>query len=599
MKNKKSLFRIFGINCAGIKSKLKTFNDVINRTKPKVWMIQETKLKPNELISCEATQNYQVYYRNRQVSQGGGIAMGIDKDIKSTLIREGAEDIEAISVKIFLKDIEIRAITAYGPQENAVKNQKELFWEFIEKEVNDAEFEGNGLFIQMDGNLHAGSQLIDGDPNKQNQNGRLFCELLERNPNLSVVNALDVCQGIITRKRKVENKIEEAILDYFIINEKMRPFVKKMVVDEDREFTLINLAQVKKNKRLIETDHNALIVDMEFDSEKVKTREEIFNLKSRVGQKAFFEETDRNEDLMNIFKNNLSINSQAYKWKKIFNDSIQKCFKKVRVVKNKKTAQVDQLLKERVQIKKSIKLCTVDDEMKEKLEDRIKEIEDSIGEKAINENHKELIETVKELGDDFDGIERRKLWKMLKKKFPKNLNAVPVGKKNKQGKIVTNHTELKNLYLDTYTQRLRNRPMKEEFKEIQDLKKDIFNDRIKISATRKSKPWTMGDLEEALKALKKDKARDPNGWANELFKPGVAGHNLKISLLDFLNKMKTENFIPEFVRMADVVTIYKNKGSKNELVNDRGVFIVTIIRSIMMRLIYFDYYELYETTFGL
>ena len=179
MKNKKSLFRIFGINCAGIKSKLKTFNDVINRTKPKVWMIQETKLKPNELISCEATQNYQVYYRNRQVSQGGGIAMGIDKDIKSTLIREGAEDIEAISVKIFLKDIEIRAITAYGPQENAVKNQKELFWEFIEKEVNDAEFEGNGLFIQMDGNLHAGSQLIDGDPNKQNQNGRLFCELLE------------------------------------------------------------------------------------------------------------------------------------------------------------------------------------------------------------------------------------------------------------------------------------------------------------------------------------------------------------------------------------------------------------------------------------
>ena len=81
----------------------------------------------------------------------------------------------------------------------------------------------------------------------------------------------------------------------------------------------------------------------------------------------------------------------------------------------------------------------------------------------------------------------------------------------------------------------------------------------------------MGDLEEALKALKKDKARDPNGWANELFKPGVAGHNLKISLLDFLNKMKTENFIPEFVRMADVVTIYKNNGSKNELISDRGV----------------------------
>ena len=196
-----------------------------------------------------------------------------------------------------------------------------------------------------------------------------------------------VCQGIITRKRKVENKIEEAILDYFIINEKLRPFVKKMVVDEEREFTLINLAQIKKNKRMVETDHNALIVDMEFDSENIRMRDEIFNLKSRSGQKAFFEETDKNEELMNIFKNNLSINSQAYKWKKIFNDILQKCFKKVRVVKNKKNTNLDQLLKERVLLKKNAKLCIEDDEMKEKLEERIKHIENTIGEKTINENH--------------------------------------------------------------------------------------------------------------------------------------------------------------------------------------------------------------------
>ena len=58
--------------------------------------------------------------------------------------------------------------------------------------------------------------------------------------------------------------------------------------------------------------------------------------------------------------------------------------------------------------------------------------------------------------------------------------------------------------------------------------------------------------------------------------------------------MKSQNFIPEFVRMADVATIYKGKGSKNELINERGVFIVTIIRSIMMRLIYSDYYQILD-----
>ena len=175
-------------------------------------MLQETKLKSNEVISCEALKSYQVYYENRQESQGGGIAMGIDQNIKSTLIKEGDNGIEALSVKLFFKDLEIRVINAYGPQENALKTEKDQFWDFIEEEVNNAEFEGNGLIIQMDGNLHAGSDLICGDPNKQNQNGRLFCELLERNPNLSVVNALELCEGVITRTREVQNNTEQAQL---------------------------------------------------------------------------------------------------------------------------------------------------------------------------------------------------------------------------------------------------------------------------------------------------------------------------------------------------------------------------------------------------
>ena len=97
-----------------------------------------------------------------------------------------------------------------------------------------------------------------------------------------------------------------------------------------------------------------------------------------------------------------------------------------------------------------------------------------------------------------------------------------------------------------------------------------------------------------MKLLKKNKARDPIGWSNELFKDGVAGQQFKLSLLHLINKMKDNNEIPEFVRLADVATIYKGKGSKNDLTNDRGVFIVTIIRSILMRLIYMDFYHLID-----
>ena len=57
------------------------------------------------------------------------------------------------------------------------------------------------------------------------------------------------------------------------------------------------------------------------------------------------------------------------------------------------------------------------------------------------------------------------------------------------------------------------------------------------------------------------------------------------------NKVRTENFIFEFIRFADVVAIYKGKGEKCNLENDRGIFLVTIFRSIRMHLIYIDKYE--------
>ena len=90
--------------------------------------------------------------------------------------------------------------------------------------------------------------------------------------------------------------------------------------------------------------------------------------------------------------------------------------------------------------------------------------------------------------------------------------------------------------------------MKEDLLDMKDLKNDLFKLRLKLATRMKSEPWTFEDLEKALKALKKDKARDPNGWANKLFKAAVAGRHLKMSLLHFFNRMRAKNEIPDFVR---------------------------------------------------
>ena len=256
-------------------------------------------------------------------------------------------------------------------------------------------------------------------------------------------------------------------------------------------------------------------------------------------------------------------------------------------------SKADNLLQERIKLNKEMKCNDIGDEMKEKIEERIRQIEEEIGDGVADENHKMVVETLKELGDEsnLNGSGRKKLWSLLKRKFPKSSSQVPVGKKDGKGKLITNHSELKKLYLKTYTQRMRNRPMKSDLDYLKGFKDVLFNTRLKLASMKKSEDWTIEDLEKALKALKKDKARDPNGWCNEIFKDGVAGQNLKLSLLKFFNAMKAANEIPEFVRLADISTIYKGKGKKCELLNERGIFLVTILRSILMRLIYLDYYS--------
>ena len=592
--------RVFAANAAGINCKLKSFEEILSKLKPHIWMLQETKLKPNGKIKCELIDDYQVFFLNRQKSQGGGLALGVHKRIESTLIRDGDDEVEVIAVHTLIGTMSVRIIVGYGPQENALVEKKRKFWDFLENEIQEAEALDQGIIFQMDGNLHAGASLIKNDPNIQNRNGKMFMDFLSRNETLVVLNTLDKCTGLITRRRQVESRTEESVLDFCIINEKMQPFFKEMIIDEERNFCLTNLAQIKKNKRFIESDHNSAIIEFNIKIEgKAKRREELFNFRNKTCQKAFKEATEQNKELLECFDDDMPFENQSKKWKKVLNSLIFKCFKKVRIVSKKKKDVERRRLFQKLNEMKRLKKDLTDKELnlkdKSELEERIEKIEQEIAKEVSEEFIKEAMLTLRELGGQEDAISgegRKKMWKKLKEMYPKITSAVPVGKQDKSGNIVTNHESLKHLYLYTYINRLRNRPIRAGFEEIKQLKTNLFEMRLKLASNLKSKAWGLDDLERVLKQLKNNKARDPNGLINELFKQGIAGKDLKVSLLKLLNKIKEENEIPDYIKLADVATIYKGKGSKTQLKNDRGIFLVTVFRSILMRLIYQDNYEI-------
>ena len=86
--------------------------------------------------------------------------------------------------------------------------------------------------------------------------------------------------------------------------------------------------------------------------------------------------------------------------------------------------------------------------------------------------------------------------------------------------------------------------------------------------------------------LKSGKCRDPGGLINEIFKPGVIGTDLQEALLDLFNLCKSEMKIPDFMQISNISNIWKKKGDKMNIDSYRGIFIVNIFRSLVLRLIY-------------
>ena len=222
---------------------------------------------------------------------------------------------------------------------------------------------------------------------------------------------------------------------------------------------------------------------------------------------------------------------------------------------------------------------------------KIELIENQLSDLLSDENVKKIKDNLSLLSCTDGSMAMSGVWKIKKKIFPKHTKALPIAKIGPTGRLVSSPAELKNLYLSTYKHRLRHRPIKPGFQQLKLLKEELCSKRLQLVKLKPHEPWTNKELVKVLQSLKNNKSRDPHSLINEIFKPGVIGSDLQQSLLLMFNKIKEEFKIPEMMQMANIISIFKGKGEKNDLQNDRGIFIMNIFKSIMMKMIYNQEYE--------
>merc|ERR1712126_227445 len=200
--------------------------------------------------------------------------------------------------------------------------------------------------------------------------------------------------------------------------------------------------------------------------------------------------------------------------------------------------------------------------------------EEKLSEKIADRNAKIVKEYVDSMS--FDGkFSPIGMWKLKNRLMSREYDA-PMGKFDVIGNLVTVPAALRSLYLDHYQERLKHRKIRDNHIENYEKKVLLWELRYDYLKENKSKDWTVANLELALKSLKSNKTRDPSGYINELFKQPVIGRDLKMALLSLVNGVKREFYTPFNMQMANITTIFKKKGSRNLLENDRGIFILSV-----------------------
>ena len=142
---------------------------------------------------------------------------------------------------------------------------------------------------------------------------------------------------------------------------------------------------------------------------------------------------------------------------KIFKQS----FKKIRIGQKRSSKQIiDELMKIKTKLKMHLRMCQ-NKEMKIFLTKKIEYIEDIISVDCAEENISIVNEHLNNIEEN-GRFSQCGMWKLRTKLCPKNLDPPTA----KYGQDVTSHDKLLNLYLDTYTDRLRHCKMKDEYRDI-------------------------------------------------------------------------------------------------------------------------------------
>ena len=580
-KNKKNIpvlgspLKIYYNNINGMMTKRESLNQIIQAEMPDIITLCETKLGAK---SKPKIPGYETEYLNLAAGKEGLLVAAREgqlvsmEDVTSSTSRE---DKNILAVKVMYPGWSIRVVVAHAPQETDKQEIREGFFQNLKLEVERGELNGDSILVvgDMNGRVESG---LENEDERLSPNGKYLKSLVDEH-HLKIANFHATAIGKWTRIQQSKKGVVKSVIDYMLLDETLSNSVLELTIDECKLCTPYWITTKKGVRSIVSSDHCALTakLDVKMESnEEPATREKIWKV-TEAGLQKYKDLTSTRT----LFFSNEEDSSEMYRlWWDHLEGTLCKCFKKKSIgkqgyipCKHQGGNRVRAVLSKvacRGKIQREVVLF---------YKKRLFEWEYAKLEKKRVEN---LKNTLSNFSED-ERVPPNAYWKVLKSVRGKEKTKISSLLKN-DGSEVSSANGIKQEAIKEFQFRLRNREPGKGWEEYVRTTNKLVELLMSVDIGN-STDFTLAELLAAIKRLKRKKSPGIDGILGEFLIE--AGIGILLPLLDIYNAVKNSKQPPKQWNDVIITIIYKNKGSRKQLVNYRGIFLASIVSKIFERLI--------------
>ena len=542
---------------------------------PGIVLLCETKLsKATKGILNETFDNKQFSIIPRFTKAGKeGLVIAIKHNTFKSVLDVTTTQLNTImTVRLSSGSSNIRLILGYAPQEGDDNDIREEFFQELELEIRCCLSNGDYPLLVGDFNAKVEPSMTCQQGEPVSENGKLLWDILKEN-DLSVLNFNKKCTGKATHVIRTTGA--SSVIDYVAVSNELLESIEDMNIDEDTLYCPFRVIKRKNGTTRKLSDHNAMIVNLVVPRVKASNRQEKTKWNLSAQNLLSFRSEIENQCNDVVVDNNPQ---DAYNK---FESVTLKAMEKTMKAKPRKPSQSFVVHKKFSHIAKEISKLASRGKAQRKVARQYREKLLKLNTDAVSsKNAESLIQAVNNISEN-DRFSSQKFWKTKKmmQQAPRSVTSVY----RQNGEEYFNDREIVDQYREEFEERLTSVEIPSYLHEYESLTDKLYHLIVDQSSSKIEEPdFTMEELEQVIKNIKNG-ASGPDTIPPKVFKEG--GVNFKSFLLKIINRLKKEKMVPLQWEDTNVIPIYKGKGPRKCLVNQRGIFLTQIVSKIWEKLI--------------